>query len=187
MPESTFTAHTLDSAPPASSRMMQATADHLGYLPVGVGLMAESPQMLEGFLKSNALFEAATLDPVAREVLVLTIATRNGCHICVALHTARLVALGASDGLIRALREQRPLDDPRLDAVRVFTLEVVEHTGDVGEKALQAFLEQGYTHRNALEVVLGIGTYTISTLANRLTQAPLDEPLAAYAWSGHGD
>jgi len=187
MPESTFTTHTLDSAPPASRRMMQATVDQFGYLPDGVGLFAESPQMFEGFLKANALFEATTLDPVAREVLVMTVATRNGCHICVAMHTARLVALGASGGLIQALREQRPLDDPRLDAVRIFTLEVIDRAGDVGEKALQAFLEQGYTHRNALEVVLGIGTYTISTLANRLTDAPLDEPLAAYAWSRHGD
>lgn len=187
MPESTFTAHTLDSAPPASRRMMQTTADHFGYLPVGVGLMAESPQMFEGFLKANALFEASTLDALSREVLVLTVATRNGCHICVAMHTARLVALGAPDGLIKALREQQPLDDARLDAVRIFTLEVIDHTGDVGERALRAFLEQGYTHRNALEVVLGIGTYTISTLANRLIGAPLDEPLDEYAWGGHGD
>jgi hypothetical protein len=30
-----------------------------------------------------------------------------------------------------------------------------------------------------LDVVLGIGTYTMSTLANRLTRAPLDEQLAS--------
>jgi hypothetical protein len=39
----------------------------------------------------------------------------------------------------------------------------------------------GYTTQNALEVVLGIGTYTMSTLANRLTGAPVDDQLAAYA------
>lgn len=187
MYETTFTVHTLDSAPPAARPMMQSTADHLGYLPVAVGLMAESPQMFEGFRRTSALFEAATLDPVAREVLVLTVATRNGCHICVAMHTARLVALGASDEVIRALRERRPLGDPRLDAVRIFTLDVMDGAGAVGDKALEAFLAQGYTRRNALEVVLGIGAYTISTFANRLIKAPLDEPLAAYAWSEHGD
>jgi hypothetical protein len=41
----------------------------------------------------------------------------------------------------------------------------------------------GYTTQNALEVVLGIGTYTMSTLANRLTGAPVDDQLAAYAWA----
>jgi hypothetical protein len=31
--------------------------------------------------------------------------------------------------------------------------------------------------------VLGIGTYTMSTLANRLTGAPLDEQFSEFAWA----
>ena len=50
-----------------------------------------------------------------------------------------------------------------------------------GNHALRAFLAQGYTGQNALEVVLGIGAYTMSTLANRLTGAPIDEPLRQFA------
>ena len=46
---------------------------------------------------------------------------------------------------------------------------------------LGSFLAVGYTRQNALEVVLGIGTYTMSTLANRLTGAPLDDQLSAFA------
>jgi hypothetical protein len=40
------------------------------------------------------------------------------------------------------------------------------------------------TAEQALEVVLGIGVYTLSTLANRLTGAQLDAPLTDYAWRG---
>jgi hypothetical protein len=47
--------------------------------------------------------------------------------------------------------------------------------------SLRAFLDSGYTSRNALEVVLGIGTYTLSTFANRLTNAPVDPQLAMFA------
>ena len=47
---------------------------------------------------------------------------------------------------------------------------------------MAAFLACGYTRQHALEVVLGIGTYTMSTLANRLTDAPLDDRLSAFAW-----
>jgi hypothetical protein len=43
------------------------------------------------------------------------------------------------------------------------------------------FLGHGYTRQNALEVVLGIGAYTVSTLANRMTDAPVDEPLKQFA------
>jgi AhpD family alkylhydroperoxidase len=177
-----FPAHTVESAPPASRRVMVATQNHLGYLPAATARWAASPHLLEGFAKLNALFESCTLDPVAREVVVMTIAARNGCHICVAMHTARLTALGARPDVIAALRASGSLGDQRLEAVRVFTLQVLEVAGDVGDDALRAFLAGGYTRQNALEVVLGIGTYTMSTLANRLTGAPLDDQLAEFAW-----
>jgi AhpD family alkylhydroperoxidase len=179
---SVFTEYTVESAPPTARRFLTATRDHLGYLPAAMARMVASPQLTEGFLKLTALFDSTTLDPLAREVLVMTVATRNRCHICVAMHTATLTALGADPELIAALRGSEPLADERLDAIRVFTLRVLETAGDVGDAALRDFLAHGYTTQNALEVVLGIGTYTMSTLANRLTGAPVDERLAAHAW-----
>jgi AhpD family alkylhydroperoxidase len=177
-----FPDHSIESAPAAAKRTMTAVRDGWGYLPTAVARLATSPHTLDGFLKLNAIFENCTLEPLAREVLIMTMATRNGCHICVAIHTQRLTALGADPDVIAALRAFAPLADDHLEAVRVFTLRVLETTGDVGDDALRAFLAHGYTPQNALEVVLGIGTYTLSTLANRLTAAPLDPPLAAYAW-----
>ena len=175
-----FPEQTLESAPAGSRRFMVATQNHLGYLPAATARWAASPHLLEGFGKLSAIFENGTLDPVAREVVVMTIATRNGCHVCVAMHTARLTALAAQPDIIAALRGSEPLPDRRLDAIRAFTLRVMDTAGAVGDDALRAFLASGYTRQNALEVVLGIGTYTMSTLANRLTAAPLDDALAPY-------
>src|SRR5271154_2747979 len=113
-----FTEHTIESAPPAARRVMTATANHLGYLPAATARWASSPQLLDGFQKLSGLFDSTTLDPVAREVVIMTIATRNGCHLCVAMHTARLTALDAEAGLIAALRGGEAPGDPRLDAIR---------------------------------------------------------------------
>lgn len=168
-----FVEHTLESAPAASRRSMESTIKRLGHLPSAVAKLAASPHLLDGFLKLSAAFEQTTLDPVAREVVVMTVATRNDCHVCVAMHTGKLRALGAEDALIAALREQKPLADERLEGVRQFTLEVLRTAGGVGDEPLGAFLAHGYTEQNALEVVMGIGTYTMSTLANRLTRASL--------------
>lgn len=179
---STFVAHTLDSAPEASRRVMAATTTKFGYLPDGVAKLATSPRLLDGFLKLSAMFETTTLDPLAREVLILTIATRNECHLCVAMHTAKLISLGAEADLIEALRDQRPLADERLAAIQTFTLAVLDTAGNVDDATLQDFLAHGYSPEQALEVVLGIGTYTMSTLANRLTRAEIDPALAPFAW-----
>ena len=175
-----FTEYTIESAPAGSRRFMAATARQLGYVPSATARWAASPQLLEGFARMTGLFDACSLEPVAREVVIMTMATRNGCEICVAMHTARLTSLGAPEEVISALRCGAALEDARLEAVRVFTLRVLQTAGAVGDPALQAFTTAGYTSQNALEVVVGIGAYTMSTLANRLTGAPVDEQLRVF-------
>ncbi|MFF1507968.1 carboxymuconolactone decarboxylase family protein [Streptomyces sp. NPDC058326] len=124
-----------------------------------VALLKESPETLDGFLKLSQIFESTTLDPHARETVILTVAARNQCHLCVDMHEVKMAALG-------------PAPEPeRLDAVRTFTLQVLAASGAVSDGDLAAFEKAGYTRRNALEVVLGIGAYTLSTFANRLTRA----------------
>ncbi|MFJ4836934.1 carboxymuconolactone decarboxylase family protein [Streptomyces sp. NPDC088746] len=174
-----FPDHTIGSAPQASRRTMEAmAAKQGGRVPSAVARLATSPETLHGFLQASAAFESSTLDPLSREVVVMTVATRNDCHICVEMHTGRLRSLGAAPELVAALRasasDGRPLPDERLEGVRRFTLAVLESAGAVGDERLQDFLSLGHTPRNALEVVLGIGAYTMSTLANRLTGAPVE-------------
>lgn len=178
-----FVDHTAETAPDAARRVLAATEKKLGYLPVAVARLAESPQLLDGFLKLTAMFDTTSLDPVARETVIMTMATHNECHLCVAMHTAALGRLGADQALVTALREGKPLPDERLQALRDFTLTVLATKGDVPGDDLSAFVAAGFTTRQALEVVLGIGAYTLSTFANRLTRAPLDEPLRPFAWA----
>lgn len=123
-----------------------------------VALLKESPHTLDGFMTIKDIFESTTLDPHSRETVVLTVAARNQCHLCVDMHERVLASLG-------------PAPDPeRLAAVRTFTLQVLAATGAVSDAELDAFYAHGYTRQNALEVVLGIGTYTVSTFANRLNR-----------------
>ena len=98
-------------------------------------------------------------------------AARNDCRVCLAMHTGRLRALGADAALITALRTRTPPADERLAAVWTFTMRVLETAGEVPDHEVDDFKAAGFTDRNALEVVLGIGTYTMSTLANRLVRA----------------
>ncbi|THA60270.1 carboxymuconolactone decarboxylase family protein [Streptomyces sp. A0958] len=181
MSATVFPDHTIESAPAAARPALAAIAKKQGFLPSAAARMATSPEVLGGFLKMNALFEATTLDRLSREVLSMTMATRNGCHVCVAMHTGILTSLDADPALLAALREGAPLPDERLEALRQFILDALATSGAVGDDALRSFMEHGYTSRNALEVVLGISAYTLSTLANRMTDAPVDGPLARFA------
>jgi AhpD family alkylhydroperoxidase len=180
---SPFADLTPETAPVASRPRVRGVVEQLGVLPAAVARMAASPQSLEAFQRLIALYDATTLDPAAREVVTMVMATRNGCELCVAMHTATLVRLDADEAVVAALRGSRPLPDARLDAVRTFTLRVLETAGAVPDDDLAAFRAAGFTLQNALEIVLGIATYTLSTVTNRLTRAPLDVPaLEPFAW-----
>lgn len=165
-----FTTHTLDTAPAASRKAMEAIVGNLGRLPEAAARLAESPELLTGFLQLSRVFEGCTLEPVAREVVIMAVAVRNDCHVCVEMHAGKLRGLGAGE-FVGPLCEERPLADERLEAVRQFTLGVLASAGGVDDAGLERFLSYGHTERNALEVVLGIGAYTMSTYANRLTRA----------------
>ncbi|MEU9830871.1 carboxymuconolactone decarboxylase family protein [Streptosporangium sp. NPDC048047] len=179
-----FVPHTLESAPAEARPTMEATIRKFGHLPAAVALMSEAPHLLKGFLAANAAFEQTSLTPLDREVVVMTVATRNACHLCVAMHTAALAGQEAPAELVESLRERKPLSEPRLESLRLFTLAVMDRLGAVTDEEMRAFLDAGHTPRNALEVVLGVGAYTISTFANRMTAAPLDPSLRPFAWKG---
>jgi alkylhydroperoxidase family enzyme len=88
----------------------------------------------------------------------------------VALHERRLAALGAPAALTLALEQAGPLPDERLEVLRQFILSALSRRGAVDGPEFEAFLAHGFTHEQALDVILGISVYTLTTFANRLTE-----------------
>jgi AhpD family alkylhydroperoxidase len=117
-------------------------------------------------------------------VVVMVVAFENRCGYCVAMHSAGMTRAGAGPDLLDALRAGGPLPDARLEGLAAFTRALLRGRGDVPEEEWRRFREAGFDHAAALEVVLGVATYTLSTFANRLTQAPLDRQFEAFRWSG---
>ncbi len=172
----TFHDHTVDSAPAAARPILAATVAQLGFLPVAMGRLAEAPTVLDAFGRLNQIWERGSLDAREREVVVFTVAHHSGCDLCVAFHSVILAGQGEV-ALMEALRADRALEDPRLEELRVFTRAVIEARGGVADGAMARFHAAGFTNQQALDVVLGVATYTLSTFANRLVKAPVDPQL----------
>jgi uncharacterized peroxidase-related enzyme len=185
MTQLAFTDHTVETAGPEAGPALARARQQFGFVPGALARMASSPGLVQGFSAVHAIFERqAKLTPLEREVVVMAVSVYNACHTCVALHTGLLRRLQAQPALIEALREGREIGDPRLEALRRFVERVLATRGAVGEPALAAFLAAGYDHQQALDVVLAIGTFTLTTYANRLTGVPLDPAFEPFRWSG---
>jgi AhpD family alkylhydroperoxidase len=168
-----FQSHTPDTAPSASRPALDGAKRSFGFVPDALARMAESPTLVEAFGRAHQTFERGSLDPLEREVVVLAAARDFGCDYCKAMHLTQLA--GRGEGPIgRAVLEGRDPDSPRLAALARFTHEVIASRGEVDDASLDAFVAAGFDRRAALDVVVGIGAYTMSMFANRLTRAEID-------------
>lgn len=180
----TFQIHDLETAPEASRPLLQGALEKFGQIPNLLGLLADSPAALGGYLDLAGRVENDTaFSATERQLILLTTSTINRCEYCVAAHSAIAASQKVSKKVVDAIRDGTVLDDPKLEALRTFTRSVVKNQGFVDGEVIQAFLDAGYERRHVLEVVVGIAMKTISNYTNHLTGTELDRAFQPFEWS----
>lgn len=178
-----FTSHTIDGAPEASRPFLEDSNRAFGRVPGLHAVMAEAPALLDGYKHLHRLFaEETSFDKDELTVVWQTINVEHECHYCVPAHTGIAKMMQVDDAISNALRDETPLPNARLEALRTFTLKMVRERGHVADADVQAFLDAGFTKRQVLEVVLGVAQKVMSNYTNHLADTPVDKPMQAFAW-----
>ncbi|GHE02927.1 carboxymuconolactone decarboxylase [Defluviimonas sp. 20V17] len=179
-----FTTHSLDTSPEKSRPLLEASYRSFGRVPGLHAVMAEAPALLEGYQQLHRLFSQETsFDKDEMTVVWQTINVEHACHYCVPAHTGIAKVMKVDDTISEALRNETPLPNTHLEALRGFTLQVVRQRGEVTDAQVQRFLDAGFTKRQVLEVVLGVAQKVMSNYTNHLAQTPVDAPMQAFAWT----
>lgn len=178
-----YVVHTADDAPEAAKGILTAATNKYGFTPNLLGVMAEAPALLKAYTTLSRIFDETSLSPTERQVVLLTASVENECEYCVAAHSMIAGMQGVASELLEAIRIGRPIEDPRLEALRQFTAEVTERRGWPSERSTKAVLGSGYTKEQLLEVLVGVGMKTLSNYTNHIAETPLDDAFAAAAWS----
>lgn len=172
-----------DTAPAPARELLQRVKAHAGTVPNVYAAMANSPGLLATYLLGMEQFQRASgFSPAEQEAVFLAISRANGCHYCLAAHSA---AAGVRAKLPRqeidALRAGRPPSAPRLRALTEFARELMLHRGRPPQAAMERFFAAGYEERHVLELVLALALKTISNYTSHLAQPELDRMFAPYA------
>lgn len=178
--------HTVETAPQGSKALLQTLGGTLGTIPNLAASMAESPELLRGFLGIRQVLYGGTFSPEEIQVLALTNAFENGCGYCMAFHSRFALEAGVSRDAVEALRAGRSPKEPKLKALSELSRALVKRRGHVGDDELQSFLSAGYSKAQALEVVLGVAVSILPNFAHHLTRCPLDGAWSAHAWETTG-
>jgi len=177
-----FKLHTLETAPEGSKGILEEAQKQNGFIPNLYKIMAESPEVLKAYNQMNQLFMETSFSPVEKNIVWLTISHTNQCHYCTAIHSMVAQMFKLSEEMIEALRNGQPLQDTKLEALRKFTTLLVEKRGWASDDEVQVFMEAGYSQKNVLELIVGIGQKIISNYVNHLAHTPLDKQIEAFKW-----
>jgi len=177
-----FQIHNEESAPGAQQLIVGAQ-QAFGFLPNLLGIMAEAPALLEGYMTLAGIFDKTDLSATERQIVLMVNNRLNGCTYCMAAHTGISKSQGVSDDVIDALRQGFELTDPKLEALRVFAVRVNETRGWLEQDDIEALLAAGYTKRTVLEVVLGTAVKVMSNYTNHIASTPLDTAFSAVDWT----
>lgn len=112
-----------------------------------------------------------------------SVAHANACQYCVAGHTAfgKMEIFGNTDEQLNAIRQDKAFEDPKLEALREFTLLVLRNQGRMATSQLQSFITAGFSRQAALDVVACVAAKVMSNFANQIALTPIDEAFAELA------
>jgi len=178
-----FTTHTQQTAPQAAKTFLQKAKDAFSFVPNLLGTMAEAPALLEGYMALSDIFGKTALSETERQIILMTNNRLNGCLYCMAAHTSISQMAGVKADVIEALRNNTAINNPKLEALRIFSAVINESRGWPSEEQVAAFIAAGYTQQSVLEVILGTSLKTMSNYTNHIAQTKLDDAFAANAWS----
>lgn len=178
-----YVVYDVNTAPNAAKEELRNAEKSFGFVPNLLGVMAGAPALLEAYRAMAGFFEKTSLTPTERQIVLLTTSFENTCEYCVAAHSAIAGMQKVSSDVVDAIRNGRPIDDQKLEALRQFTSAVVTSRGWPSDSATKSFFDAGYAKVQVLEVVLGVGFKTLSNYTNHIADTPLDRAFARAAWT----
>ncbi len=177
-----FPVHTIATAPDRAKPTLEKIAQKYGFIPNLMGVFASAPSALEAYLAISDQFGKTSLPADAREVVLLTTARVNECRYCVAVHSAMAAMAKVPSDVIEAIRADRAISDPKLDAVRRLTRAIVVTRGWPTDADVQPFLAAGFQSAQILEILVGVTLKTLSNYTNHIAHPPLDAAFASNSW-----
>lgn len=168
-----------------TKEVLESGKKSAGGIPNMYAGMANSPALLDNYLHGYQLFRTESgFTSAEQELIFLSIARVNECTYCVAAHSFIADAVSKTPAqAVQAVRDDLPVEDPKLDALSQFTKTMVSSRGKPTPQELAAFLSAGYTEKNVLEIILAIAVKTISNYSNHVMHTQVDAMFAAQSWS----
>ena len=166
---------TTTSAPAASRPLLEGVKRSLGFVPNMMGVIANSPAALEGYLSLSGALAKGVLPAKLREQIALAVAEINGCGYCLSAHTLLGGKAGLAADEIFAARKSAAADS-KSDAVLKLARAITLQSGNISAEDLQAARTAELSDAEIIEIVQHVALNVLTNYTNNVAHTVIDFP-----------
>jgi len=169
-----------ETATGRAAELLGAVKSNMGMVPNLTKVMANQPAVLDTFLQIGGALGKGSFDAKTREAIALTVAGANSCDYCASAHSAISQSLKVDQAEITNQLAGRS-SDPKLNALLVFALQVVDKRGNVSDADLSAVRAAGYDDGAIAEVTANVVANIFTNYINHVADTEIDFPVVNTA------
>lgn len=182
---SNYPVHTLQSAPEASRKSLEALQSSFGFLPNIAATMSTSPVLINTLVPMFGQVHGGSFSEPQIQVVLLTNAVTNASAYPVALHTFLALQNGVVEADVEAIRHGSLPKDAKLAALSRLAKTLIEKRGHLSAHDKEQFLQSGFGPELLLEVIAIVAASTITNYNANVTQPPLEADFQSHSWSAN--
>ncbi len=160
-----------------AKELLDGVKSKLGMTPNMMRVMANSPAVLDAYLKFSGTLGGGELPAKTREQIALAVGQANSCDYCLSAHSAIGKMVGLNAGQIRDSRRGSS-SEPSTDAVLRFARQVVDKRGLVSDADLDAVRSAGWDDGAIAEIVANVALNIFTNYFNHVAETEIDFPRA---------
>lgn len=168
---------TKDNAPDQSKHIFEGIEKAVGMLPNIYGVIGNSPNALESYLRFSEAQKLGSFSAREREAVFLAVSEENGCNYCLSAHTAIAKMNGFSGEDIIKLRSGT-YNDRKLSVLTNLVKSIVSNHGSADSALVDAFYQAGYDEKAMVDLVALVVDKTFTNYIGRLAKPEIDFPKA---------
>lgn len=171
-----FKVPSIEEVSPKNQLLFDKMQKQLGMVPNLYATFAYSESALGTYL--NLENGRTSLSTRQMEVINLVVSEVNSCNYCLAAHTVIAKNAGISKEQTIEMRSGSFSLDPSLNALAKLVKSMVTDKGHIEQKLIEDFFKAGFNKENLVDVIIAVGSRTITNYLHAIVNVPVDFPAA---------
>ena len=159
-----------------TQKLLGAVQKNMGMVPNMIATMAQSPAVVQAYLKFNQSLAGGSLSAPLRQQISLTVSEADQCNYCLSAHSFLGSKAGLNESDLLDARHGTASDD-KINAALTFARKIVDNRGHLSDEDLEEVRREGYTDGEIAEIVANVALTIFTNYFNQVAETEIDFPL----------